>query len=322
MSVNKLSMAGMLALVLSGCAMGPSAKDQPFNPKITDEPMSRAQKLALATDVNDERNEPIRDIPRDTIKQQGRELPSGKSLGRLESAAGWKTAELGLEALSGAALTGLPALMSLFEGPEDPHRSVYSAIYVWARTPVDYEKQEKRIAQAFRIALNNQVDDLERIPAPHTDWFDYLSYMASQDGKTVRVVDAVANEGEAEIMYNSDRQVYWGEYDPTVQEARIPAWLPKDHNALLRRDMRYFGQYTSGTYNPENPESIENIHGTGRAIVDNFPGIDNLQFMRDLSKALPSNMVIYFRNFEDVKSSVPLFLHQGKVYPFIEPAQE
>jgi hypothetical protein len=314
MSFNKLSMAGMLALVLAGCAMGPSPKDEPFNPKITDEPMSKAQKLALATEVNDERNKPIRDIPREKIDQQDQDLPSGDTLGRLESAAVWKSAELGLEALSGAALTGLPALTSLLQPPDDPHRSVYSAIYAWAKTPVDYEKTEHKITRALQTALNQQVDDLERVTT-ESDYFDALRYIANQNGKTVRVAHSVAKEGNGAMLYNNDRDYHYGEYDPTVQKARIPAWLPKKNNALLRRDMRFFGQSP-----PEKPEST--ITGTDRAIQDNFPGVDNLQFMRDLSKALPSNMVIYFRNYEDVKSSVPLFLHEGKVYPFIEPAQE
>jgi hypothetical protein len=279
--------------------------------------MSKAQQLALATEVNDERNEPIRDIPREKLDQQKQELPSNDELGRLESAAAWKGAELGLEALSGASLTGLPALISLFEPPKDPHRSVYSGIYVWAKQPVDYEKSENQIQDALRVALSKQVSDLRRIPSPHYEYKDYLSYIATENGKTVRVVESVANPGEAEGFYNNDRDLTFGEYDPTVSASRVPDWLPENHNALLKRRIWYFYQYTPGP-----PESMERLTGTDKAIRDDFPGIDNLQFMRDLSAALPTNMVIYYRHFEGVEGSVPLFLHDGTVHPFIEPKQD
>lgn len=302
------SLIGALSLALAGCATGPA--DAPFDRKVAGEKLSTAQRLALATGVNDEVGDPISDIPRSEI-EQAQDLPESERVSNLEGAAGWTAAELGVEGLTGASLTPLPALITLFEPPEAPERYEKGAIFVWAQSPVDYEGLAREIREAFVTTIERRGKELERGEAVLEQ--DYtLMFRARQAGRDLKLALNFPKDGHAKAWFLDNR--YRTAEQEEVAPERVPHWLPNDNNVLIREVFTRFGQY--------DVEEERWITGTKEQLPDSFPGVDDLAFMKEFSEALPENMAVYHRHTEGIEGMVPMFLHDGKVYPFVEPPKD
>lgn len=294
-----------VAAVLAGCATGPDPAKAPFHPKLEDAGMSKAQRLALATGVNDARNEPIPDIPRERAEAAIREADTGDSA--LASGAKWKATELGINTIAGVSMsTGIWWQSMLSNLAEGVHPARIPAIYAWRRSDSTDEKEllAKDIAEAFRKTAKRKTDFVGRLPLSISPRYYSLGYRY-RDATEERyggIRIPKKNYAGSEIARTADN--VWN--GSSERGHSVPNWMNTNNKSLLRLNIGF------DVYN-DKKELIAKPEGV-------FPGVSDVTFLQEMSSYLPENTVIYAPVQTEQSDGLPMFFEDGERHVFIEPA--
>jgi len=119
-----------------------------------------------------------------------------------------------------------------------------------------------------------------------------------------------SSSNESALAAYETRIAYSNAQSLEVTTGRVPDWLSDNNNILLNDGGGFYGFEITG---------VDNVSQTYRVKTNYTPGFDSRSFFRDLSAQLPTNMVVYLPYFKEDVGMIPMFLHQGETYLFIEP---